>query len=108
MAKYLLMGSYTSDAWAAQVKNPQNRLEAVTPVFEKMGGSVESAYMAFGGDDLVIIAEFPDNVSAAALSIAVAAGGGVSGLKTIPLISFEDGVSALKQAANATYKAPGE
>ncbi len=55
MAKYLLMGSYTSDAWAAQVKNPQNRLEAFTPVFEKMGGSVESAYMAFGGDDLVII-----------------------------------------------------
>tara|TARA_B100000405_G_scaffold84312_1_gene58357 strand:+ start:2107 stop:2433 length:327 start_codon:yes stop_codon:yes gene_type:complete len=108
MSKYLLMGSYTSDAWAAQVKTPQNRLEAVTPVFEKMGGSVEAAYMAFGDDDLVIIAEFPDNVSAAALSIAVAAGGGVSGLKTIPLISFEDGVNAIKKASQATYKAPGE
>ena len=51
MSKYLLMGSYTSEAWAAQVKNPQNRLEAVTPVFEKMGGSVEAAYMALGDED---------------------------------------------------------
>ena len=50
MAKYLLRGSYTSEAWAAQVKDPKNRIEAVRPVFDQLGGSIESAYFAFGDD----------------------------------------------------------
>ena len=41
MAKYLLRGSYTSEAWASQVKDPKNRIEAVRPVFDQLGGSIE-------------------------------------------------------------------
>ena len=48
MAHYMVTGSYTSEAWAAQVKNPQNRLEAVRPLFEASGGKIESAYYTFG------------------------------------------------------------
>ena len=70
MAKYLLMASYTGEAWAAQVKNPQNRVELVRPVFERMGGSMELAYGSFGESDIVIIMDMPDNISAAAISIA--------------------------------------
>jgi uncharacterized protein with GYD domain len=47
MAHYLITGSYTSEAWAAQIKNPQNRFELVKPLFESQGGSIESAYFAF-------------------------------------------------------------
>ncbi|MED5428340.1 MAG: GYD domain-containing protein [Chloroflexota bacterium] len=108
MAHYLMTGSYTSEAWSAQVQNPQNRLEAVTPVFEAAGGSIESAYMSFGESDLVLIVQFPDNVNAASLAIALAAGGGVTNWKTTPLISMDDGVSAIKQAGTLTYSPPSK
>ena len=108
MAKYLITAAYTSAAWAAQVAEPKNRVEVVRPAFEKMGGSIESAYLSFGQDDLVIIADMPDNVSAAALSMAVSAGGGVSNLQTTPLISVDDAVAAMKKAAEITYAAPGD
>ena len=107
MAKYLIPGSYTGAAWAAQIADPKNRIEVVRPAFEKMGGSIESAYLSFGEGDLVIIADMPDNVSAAALSMAVSAGGGVTNLKTTPLISVEAAVSAMKKAAEITYAPPG-
>ncbi len=34
MAKYLFQATYTSEAWAAQLQNPQNRVEAIRPVIE--------------------------------------------------------------------------
>jgi uncharacterized protein with GYD domain len=107
MAKYLITGSYTAEAWAAQIADPKNRIEAVRPAFEKMGGSIESAYLSFGAGDLVFIAEMPDNISAAALSMAVSAGGGVANLQTTPLISMEDAVAAMTKAAEITYAPPG-
>lgn len=107
MAKYLITGSYTAAAWAAQIAEPKNRIEVVRPAFEKMGGTIESAYLSFGPDDLVIIADMPDNVSAAALSMAVSAGGSVSNLQTTPLISMDDAVYAMKKAAEIAYVPPG-
>src|SRR5712692_1546551 len=54
MAKYLFQATYTSEAWAAQVRNPQNRVEAIRPVIERFGGRLESAYYAFGEYDVVV------------------------------------------------------
>ena len=105
MAKYLMQVSYTSDAWAAQIKNPQNRIEAVRPVFEGLGGKIEEAYYAFGEYDAVIIAEFPNNVSAAALSLAITAGGAAS-IKTTPLMTIDESLEALKLAGGASYQPP--
>jgi uncharacterized protein with GYD domain len=106
MAHYMVTGSYTSEAWAAQVKNPQNRLEAIAPLFEASGGKIESAYYTFGENDIVLICEFPDNITAAAVSMIVASGGGVTNFNTIPLISMEDGVEAMKRASDLTYTPP--
>ena len=107
MAHYLLTGSYTDAAWAAQIKDPQNRLEIVRPIFEAAGGSIESAFFGFGESDLVLIVEFPDNVSAASVSILLAAGGGVTNVKTTPLMAIEDGIEALKKAGGLSYTPPG-
>ena len=57
MAKYLILGSYTSAAWAAQVKNPQDRMEVVRPAIERLGGTVDSAYLAFGDHAIVGIVD---------------------------------------------------
>ena len=42
------------------VKQPQNRLEAVRPVVEKLGGKFEHAWVAFGEYDIVGVVELPE------------------------------------------------
>lgn len=107
MARYLFQASYTSEAWAAQMSNPQNRIEVIRPVIERLGGRLECGYLAFGEYDVIGIMEMPDNVSAAAFSLAASAGGGVKAVKTTPLLTFEEGIEALKKAAGSGYRPPG-
>jgi uncharacterized protein with GYD domain len=107
MARYLFQAAYTSEAWAAQVSHPQNRMDVIRPVIERLGGRLESAYLSFGDYDVVVIAEMPDHVSAAAFSLAASAGGAVKAVKTTPLMTVEDGIEAMKKAAGAGYRPPG-
>ncbi len=106
MARYLFQATYTPEAWATMIKSPQNRLEMVRPVFESLGGRIESAYFAFGDYDVVFIAEFPDNVSAAALSLAINASGALKAVKTTPLMTIEEGVEAMRNAGGVSYQPP--
>ena len=107
MAYFLLQGAYTPEAWSTLVKNPVNRTEAVRPVVEKLGGSIESSFFAFGEYDLVLILRMPDNVSAAAFALAIAAGGAFKAHKTTPLMSTEEGLEALRKAGESGYRPPG-
>ncbi len=104
MAHYLLQVGYTPEGWTALVKNPQNRLEAVRPAVEKLGGKVVGGWLSFGEYDIVVILQMPDNVSAAAFAMAAAAGGACRSVKTTPLISLEDGIEAMKKAGKSGYK----
>jgi len=106
VALYMLQVGYKPEAWAAMVKNPQDRLELVRPSIEKLGGKLLSGYLSFGKYDLIAIVDMPNNVSVAAFSIAASAGGAVSKLVTTPLMSTKDGVEAMKKAGGAGYKAP--
>jgi len=107
MPYYMLQGAYTSEAWAAQVANPQDRVEIVRPIFEKLGGRIESAYFAFGEYDVVVITEFPDNVSAAAISVALNAGGAFKSAKTTPLMTMQEGIEVMRKAGGTGYHPPG-
>ena len=104
MASYLLQISYSSAAWAAMIKNPQNRVEAVRGAVEKLGGKVGGFWMSFGDHDLVGVLEMPDNVSAAAFAMAVAGGGACKSVKTTPLLKVEEGLEAMKKAGSCGYK----
>jgi uncharacterized protein with GYD domain len=104
MQHYLLQCSYTPEAWEALVKNPQNRFEAIRPAVEKLGGKIEHGWLAFGDHDIVAILQMADNVSAAALAIAFAAGGALRTVKTTPLLSAEQGIEAMKKAATCGYQ----
>ena len=106
MGKYLVQVAYTPEAWAAMVKKPQSRLEAVRPAVESVGGKFEEAWIAFGEYDLIGICDFPDNVSAAAFSISVSAKGSVKVLHTTPLMTMQEGVKAMKKAASSMYAPP--
>lgn len=107
MAYFLLQAAYTPEAWAAQVKDPGSRLESLRPVVEKLGGKMDNAWLTFGDFDVVAIMQMPDNVSAAAFSIAAAAGGAVKAVKTTPMMSIEEGMEAMKKAGASGYRPPG-
>ncbi len=106
MPKYLVQTAYTAESWAAMTKSPQDRIAAVRPAVEALGGSLETGYLAFGEYDIVAIVDFPDNVSAAAFSISVASKGGVTAFKTTPLMSMDDAVSAMQKAGASAYVPP--
>jgi len=75
MSSYLLQAAYTPEAWANLVAQPQDRIDAVRPVVEKLGGKVVHGWFAFGDYDVVAIIDMPTNVDAAAFSIAAASAG---------------------------------
>ena len=107
MALYMYQVSYTSDSWAAQVKKPEDRIEALKPVVRKLGGKIESAYYTFGDYDIVLIASMPDNGTAAAMSIAASAGGALKSIRTTPLMTIREGMTAMRKAKKSTYTPPG-
>jgi uncharacterized protein with GYD domain len=76
----------------------------VRPAIEKLGGKIEAAWFAFGDYDIVVIADLPDNVSAAAIAMAFAAGGACKSVQTTPLISPEEAIQALKKAGECGYR----
>jgi uncharacterized protein with GYD domain len=104
MPHYLHQVAYSREGWASLLANPQNRIEAVRPVIEKLGGKIEAAWFSFGDYDVIVIAELPDNVSAAAIAMAFAGGGACKSVQTTPLISAEEALQALKKAGECGYR----
>jgi len=106
MPYYMLQAAYTPEAWKAMVKSPQNRMEAIRPVVEKLGGKIEGGWLAFGEYDVLVICQLPNNASAAAFSMAGAAGGAVKSIKTTPLMTTEEAMEAMRKANGVGYQPP--
>src|SRR5215212_8258674 len=94
MGYYLLQLNYTSQGWAALVKNPQNRLQALAPVVQRLEGDIVNGWMQFGDYDVLVVCQLPEHVSA------------VERVKTTPLITFEEGIESLRKAAGTQYTPP--
>ena len=62
------------------------------------------AYYAFGEHDIVLTVEMPDNTMAAAMALAVGAGGTVSSYTTTVLLTPEEAMRAMTQAAESLYQ----
>ena len=107
MPLYMFQASYNSEAWKTQIQNPQNRAEQIQSLLEANGGKLLGFYYAFGEYDVVAIMETPDNVSASALALAIAAGGALKDGKTTVLMSAEDGLEAMRKAGGTGYRPPG-
>ena len=108
MPLYMTQAGYTSEAWAALTKNPENRSEAFGRLAESMGGRLLSFYNSFGEYDLLVIYEAPDESTAAALVLAAVSPGHLSSVKTTVLLSAKEGLEAMRKAGEATYRAPGQ
>src|SRR2546423_12862132 len=76
MPLYMYQAAYTAESWAAQMKNPQNRVETVgRQVTEAVGGKMIDGWYCFGDYDIILIADVPNIESMAAIAVAIAAGG---------------------------------
>ncbi len=105
MPKYLLEVSYTLDGIRGVVaKGGSARKAAAQAAAKSVGGTFDTFYFAFGGTDVVAIADLPDNGAAAALALAVTAGGGAS-VRTTVLLSPEEIDAATKKTVK--YTPPG-
>ena len=107
MPLYLGRFSYTTDAMKALLDQPQDRSAAAREVAESLGGKLLGFWYAFGEFDGVFLMEAPDNASAAALAMAVGAGGALSDGETTVLLDRDEAQDAMRKAAAATYRPPG-
>ena len=107
MPLYLGRFSYTADAIKALLSQPEDRSAAAREVAETLGGKLEGFWYAFGEFDGVFLMEAPDNATAAALAMAVGAGGALSGVETTVLLDMDEAQDAMRKAAAATYRPPG-
>jgi uncharacterized protein with GYD domain len=105
MPVYLWEASYTADGTKGLIKDGgTKRREFVKQMIEKLGGRLHSFYFAFGDADVVGIAEFPDQTSAMALSLAVNASGVVH-FHSTTLVTPEEVDAATKKQVG--YRPPG-
>jgi uncharacterized protein with GYD domain len=108
MPLFMWEAAYTPEAWAAQLKNPQNRAEIIgRQACESAGGKFVGAWYCFGKYDIVIIVDMPDNESMSGLSLAIAAGGACKAVHTTVLMSGDQAVAAMKKAGAVSYKPAG-
>ena len=106
MPKYMLNGSYSIDGLKGVLaEGGSSRVKAVRQLLESVGGTLETMYFTFGSDDFVIIADGPDNVTAAALVMMVAATGAAK-LKTTVLLTAEEIDAATHKVVS--YRPPGQ
>src|SRR2546422_10837042 len=105
MPHYLIQAAYTPEGWAALVKTPQNRVEAIRPSIENLGGQIEGAWFTFGDYDIIVVVQMPDNVRAAGIAMAYASGGACKSVKRTPLLTDAGGVQAMTKGGQAGYAA---
>ena len=105
MPKYLIQASYTADGVQGLLKDGgSKRRAAAERAIKDLGGKLEAFYFAFGDTDAFVIADIPDNMSAAAVSLAVSASSAVHA-KTTVLMTPEEMDQATKKSVS--YRPPG-
>ncbi len=106
MAKFLLSASYTPEGVRGVVQEGgSSRRTAVEQVVGALGGTLEAFYFAFGDQDVYLIADFPDNVTATSFSLAVNASGALRGKVVAVLLTPEEVDEATRKTAD--YRPPG-
>jgi uncharacterized protein with GYD domain len=107
MPLYLTRFGYTPETWARLIGNPEDRREAAQEYIESVGGKLHGFWYAFGEHDGYTLWEAPDNLSMAAVALAIAGGGALSSLETTVLLTVDETMDALRNAQQLGYRAPG-
>lgn len=105
MPKYLWKASYTpAGARGVAEQGGSSRVDAVKKATESVGGKLEAFYFAFGGADAYVIADLPDNETAAAVALTVNQSDRAS-VETVVLVTPEEMDAAAKK--NVDFRPAG-
>ena len=107
MPMYLTRFRYTPETWAMMIADPEDRRTAAEAYIESVGGRMHGFWYAFGEHDGINVWEAPDNVSMAAVTLAIGGGGALSSIETTVLLTVEETLDALQRAQTVGYRAPG-
>jgi len=105
MPKYLIQASYSAEGVKGLLKDGgSKRRAAAEAAIKGLGGTLEAFYFAFGDTDVFALADAPDNITVAAVSLAVSASGAVH-TKITALLTPEEVDQATKKSVS--YRPPG-
>ena len=107
MPLYLSKFTYTPATWAKLIDNPEDRRQAAQSYIESVGGKLHGFWYGFGTYDGYNLWEAPDNVSMAAVALAIGGGGALESLETTVLLTVDETLEALGKAGQIQYRAPG-
>jgi uncharacterized protein with GYD domain len=104
MQMYVYQASYTSESIASLIEDPQDRIETVKKDFEDMGAKIVVGGYPVGEYDVLVVYNAPDDTTAAALALAIAAGGATRSAKTTRLLTGEEWIESLRKAQRSWYQ----
>src|SRR5436190_15820294 len=104
MALYMYQAAYTAESIAAQIKEPQDRIEAVRPALDALGAKILAGGYPFGDYDVLVIYEAADDTVAASVAMTVAGGGAVRSARTTRLLTGPEWIESLRKAQGSTYR----
>jgi uncharacterized protein with GYD domain len=105
MPKFLLEASLNAQGVSGvRGEGGTARRQAVKTALESVGGQLEAFYFAFGQRDVYVLADLPDNESAAAMALAVNSSGAVA-TRTVVLLTPEEVDAAANRSVD--YRSPG-
>jgi uncharacterized protein with GYD domain len=94
---YMYQASYTAKSMAAQLREPQDPVEAIRPALEDLGAKILVAGFPFGEYDVLVVYEAPDDMTAASVAMAIAAAGEVKSGKTTRLLTGQEWLESLRK-----------
>ena len=104
MALYMYQASYTAKSMAAQLKEPEDPVEAIRSALEDVGAELVVTGFPFGEYDVLVVYEAPDDVTAASVAMAVAAAGEVKSAKTTRILSGQEWLESLRKRRVVTAR----
>lgn len=107
MPFYLLRLKQSPETFRSLVASPEDRRPVASALIEGAGGKLHGYWYAFGEYDIVVLAEFPDNISGVSVLAKVAASGAWTGGETTVLMTVEETLEAYRRAGSLEYTPPG-
>ena len=104
----MYQASYSVEAIKTLVNKSHDRSGAAKAAIEANDGTTLAAWMAFGQNDIVVIADMPDDESMAGVAFAVTAAGAITGGRTTKLLEMPTAGAGMAKAKTVleTYKTP--
>jgi uncharacterized protein with GYD domain len=107
MPLYLVQAKYSAETFKRLIINPEDRRIVSKEKEGVHDGKFHGMWYGFGEFDVYAIIEASSNVAAAAFLARQRSSGAFTDVRTVPLMTVDEMLEALKKAADIEYWPPG-